>query len=94
MAARFASPRGRHEKRSETTTGFRVKTALAAVTAALFALTLAWHDWIEVVFRVDPDSGSGWLELLILAVALGLSLTFSISARGDWRRRPLSDTSR
>jgi hypothetical protein len=73
---------------------FWVKTTLAAVSAALFALTLAWQDWIEVVFRVEPDQGSGWLELLILAVMLGLTLTLSISARGDWRPRPLSDTAR
>jgi hypothetical protein len=73
---------------------FWVKTTLAAVSAALFALTLAWQDWIEVVLRVEPDQGSGWLELLILAVMLGLTLTLSISARGDWRRRPLSDSAR
>jgi hypothetical protein len=73
---------------------FWVKTALTSVTAALFAITLVWPDWIELVFGVDPDHGSGWLELLILVVALGLMLTFSLSARDDWRRRPLSDVSR
>ncbi len=73
---------------------FWVKATLAAVTAALFALTLAWRDWIENVFRVEADHGSGWLELLILVVPLGLTLTFSISARGDWRRRPLTDAGR
>jgi hypothetical protein len=71
-----------------------VKAALAAVTAVSFALTLAWRDWIEIVFRVDPDHGSGWLELLILAVALSLTLALSISARGDWRRRSLGDIPR
>jgi len=69
---------------------FWVKIALAIVTAALFGITLAWHDWIEIVFRVDPDHGSGWLEVLILMLAFGLTLIFSISARGDWRRRSLS----
>lgn len=73
---------------------FLLKTALAAVTAALFAITLLWPNWIELAFRVDPDAGSGWLELLILVVALGLTLTLSISARADWRRRPLTDPPR
>jgi hypothetical protein len=41
--------------------GFWVRLALATVSAVLFLVTLAWHDWIEIVFRVDPDHGGGWL---------------------------------
>jgi hypothetical protein len=66
--------------------GFWVKLALAAISAALLVVTLAWHDWIEIVFRVDPDHDSGWLEWLIVVLAFGLTLTFSISARREWRR--------
>ena len=66
--------------------GFWVKLALAAISAALLVVTIVWHDWIEIVFRVDPDHGSGWLEWLIVILAFGLTLTFSISARQEWRR--------
>ena len=66
--------------------GFLVRLALAAISAALFVVTLVWHDWVEIVFRVDPDRGNGWLEWLIVAAALGLTLIFSVSARQEWRR--------
>jgi apolipoprotein N-acyltransferase len=66
--------------------GFLVRLGLAAGSAALFVVTLVWHDWIEIVFRVDPDRGNGWLEWLVVLVAFGLTLIFSISARQEWRR--------
>ena len=66
--------------------GFVVRLVLAVASAALLVVTLVWHDWVEVVFRVDPDRGNGWLEWLIVAAAIGLTLTFSVSARQEWRR--------
>jgi hypothetical protein len=66
--------------------GFVVRLALAAASAALVVVTLGWHDWVEIVFRVNPDRGNGWLEWLIVAAAFGLTLTFSVSARREWRR--------
>jgi hypothetical protein len=30
-------------------------------------VTLFWHDWIEAVFRVDPDQGKGSAEWLVVA---------------------------
>lgn len=75
-------------------TRFWVNTVLAMVTAAMSGITLIWHDWIEIVFGVEPDHGSGWLEALILVSGLGVSLTFSASVYAEWRRRPLSDPSR
>ena len=42
-------------------------------------------DFIERIFGVSPDGGSGALELLLLAIpAAGLLL---VAARGAWRRR-------
>jgi hypothetical protein len=70
---------------------FWVRLALAVGSAALLVVTLVWHDWIEIVFRVDPDHGNGWLEWLIVVAAFGLALIFSISARREWRR-PASAT--
>lgn len=69
---------------------FWVRLALATMSAVLLVLTLVWHDWIEIVFRVDPDHGSGWLEWLIVVLTFGLTLVFSISARREWRRPVLA----
>jgi hypothetical protein len=30
--------------------------------------TLVWNDWIELLFKVDPDAGDGSLEKAIVAV--------------------------
>src|SRR5262249_47057963 len=57
-----------------------VRLALAAPSAALLVVTLVWHDWIEIAFRIDPDHGSGWLEWAIVAAAFALMLTFSMGA--------------
>jgi hypothetical protein len=65
---------------------FWVEVALAAVSTLFLVVTLVWRDWIEIVFRVDPDQGSGWLEWVIVTVALSLAVTFSIGARREWRR--------
>jgi hypothetical protein len=65
---------------------FWLETVLAAACAVLFFVTLLWHDWIEIVFRVDPDHGNGSLEWLFVA-ALGVAaVTCSILARHEWRR--------
>jgi hypothetical protein len=56
------------------------------ISVVLLVGTVAWPDWIEIVFRVDPDHGSGWLEWAIVAAAFALMVTFSVSARHEWRR--------
>jgi hypothetical protein len=66
--------------------GFWLYLTLATISAALFVVTLAWHDWIEIVFKIDPDHGNGWLEWLIVAVAFGFAVGFSIRVRLEWRR--------
>lgn len=66
--------------------GFWVRLALTAASAALLLVTIAWPDWIELVFRLDPDHGSGWLEWVIVVVAVALTVTFSMGARHQWRR--------
>jgi hypothetical protein len=65
---------------------FWIETALAIASAALLVITLAWKDWIEIVFRVDPDAGSGALEWAIVAVAVCSTLVFAALARTEWRR--------
>lgn len=64
-----------------------VKTALAATSAFLALLTLVEKDWIEAVFRVDPDRGNGSLEWLVVAVCCVATIVFGMLARADLRAR-------
>ena len=67
---------------------FWVEAIMATVSAAVFLVTLLWQDWIEIVFRADPDRHSGSLEWLIVAVAFAGTAIFSILAHAEWRRAP------
>jgi hypothetical protein len=64
---------------------FWIEVGLAFVSAALFAITLLWHDWIEIVFGVDPDEGNGLVEALVSASFLALTLVFAVYSRLEWR---------
>jgi len=60
---------------------------VAALTAAfLAALTAVRPDWIELFFGIEPDEGSGSLELLILGIAIGIAIATSMGALSEWRR--------
>jgi len=63
-----------------------LEVVLASLGSGLFVLTIAWRDWIEAVFGVDPDRSSGATELLVAAALLGLALTAAALARAEWRR--------
>jgi hypothetical protein len=68
------------------TTRFWVEAGLAAFSAAVLLLTLVTREWIEIVFRFDPDHGNGSLEWLIVVVAMVATVTFSLLARVEWQR--------
>jgi hypothetical protein len=57
-----------------------VELGCASVAAILFVVTALWKDWIEIVFGVDPDAGSGALEWLIPTLFLVVALVLSVSA--------------
>jgi H+/Cl- antiporter ClcA len=69
----------------------RIETALAVVAGALAVATLVWPTWIETLFGVEPDGGSGATEWwLVVALAL-VALVAGLLARRDFaaaRRRP------
>ena len=64
----------------------RIELGLAAMSMLLFVVTLLWKDWIEIVFRVDPDHGNGSLEWLILAITGLATIGFSMLAGAERRR--------
>jgi hypothetical protein len=65
---------------------FWIESVLAALTGFLFVLTLFSREWIEFLFRVDPDGGDGSLEWAIVAALAVLIMTFAALARAEWRR--------
>lgn len=66
---------------------FWIEAALAVLTTALLVLTLVSREWIEFLFGIDPDGGSGALEWGIVVVLLVASIAFSAMARVEWKRR-------
>jgi hypothetical protein len=63
----------------------RLEIGLAALSALLFVATVAWPEWIEMIFGVDPDHGDGSLEWLIMGVTALCAIGASLRARADWR---------
>jgi hypothetical protein len=66
-----------------------LRIALASFTAGLLALSLARHDWIEFIFRFDPDAGSGvieWVTPGLLLAALLIFVTMKrVNRAASWR---------
>jgi hypothetical protein len=65
---------------------FWIELTLSVVSLTLLALTLISAEWIELVFRVNPDAGSGELEWAIAGILLVSTLIFAILVRLEWRR--------
>jgi len=65
---------------------FWIEVILAAVTAALLLLTLISREWVEEVFGVEPDAGSGALEWAIVIALAVATVAFSLLARAEWKR--------
>jgi len=67
---------------------FWIEAALAGITGCLFVLTLLFQEWIEVVFGVEPDGGSGTIEWLASCGFLLVTIATIIVARVEYS--PLS----
>ena len=65
---------------------FWVESILSVITLGTALLTALWHDWIELVFKVDPDRGSGLLEWSIVGVLAVTAVVLALLARAEWRR--------
>ena len=65
---------------------FWLEMGLAVITGILSVITFVWNEWIEIIFHVDPDSGNGSLEWLIVGTLLVITLVLFFLARYEWRR--------
>ncbi|MFN2495970.1 MAG: hypothetical protein ABR608_08700 [Pseudonocardiaceae bacterium] len=65
---------------------FWVESTLAAISAVLAVLTAIWPAWIEGLFEVSPDGGSGTMEWWIVAMFAVAALIFAVTARLELRR--------
>lgn len=57
---------------------------LGAANGVLCVVTVVWRDWLELVFKVDPDHHSGSFEWLIVGITFTLALALATLA---WRER-------
>jgi hypothetical protein len=66
---------------------------LAAVAGALAVVTLVWPTWIESLFGVEPDAGSGEAEWLVAALFAAVSVVLGLVGLRHRRlaRRPAGE---
>jgi hypothetical protein len=64
---------------------FWADVACGFCTGGLAILTLISPEWIEAVFGVHPDHGTGRLEWMMAFVLAVLTFCLAIAARIQWR---------
>jgi hypothetical protein len=64
-----------------------IEVLLFLVSAALFIATLVEPEWIEMLTGLEPDEGSGSLELAIAAATGLAAVGFAALSGYDLRRR-------
>ena len=69
---------------------FWIETALAAATGVLAVVTAISREWIEFLFGVDPDQGSGLVEWGIVIALAAATVLFGVLARAEWRHAAVS----
>ena len=65
---------------------FYPETILGIIAGVMFVATLFNREWIEMVFRVDPDQGSGALEWFVVGGLAVVAIALGLAARYEWRR--------
>jgi hypothetical protein len=65
---------------------FWVEITLGSLSLALLVLTLITREWIEVLFGVDSDGGSGTLEWTVVCALAAATTMLALIARLEWSR--------
>jgi len=65
---------------------FWVEAGVSLASGFLLVLTYFVPDWIEAVFRFDPDRHSGSWEWALNAALLATVVAAGVLARIEWRR--------
>lgn len=65
---------------------FWVEAVLSVCGGLLAILTIVRSDWIETVFRVDPDQGNGSVEWIVVVALLVIAAGAGTLAGRRWRR--------
>jgi hypothetical protein len=63
----------------------RIETILAVVAGVLAVVTIIWPTWIETLFGVEPDAGTGAAEWWIVVVLVLAAVLSGLLARRDYR---------
>lgn len=69
---------------------FWIEAALASLFTVMAVVTLINSEWIEAVFGVEPDGGSGALEWAIVVVLGVAAIGSAILAQREWRRHAIA----
>jgi hypothetical protein len=69
-----------------------IESAAAVLAFVLLLVTLVSREWIEIVFGVDPDGGSGALEWAIVAGLAVVGLVSALVARHEVVRARRSES--
>ena len=65
---------------------FWFQAITGAAGLALFVLTLFTREWFELLTGLDPDGGSGALELALAFMLLAISAASLFAARRTYHR--------
>lgn len=65
---------------------FWLESVVAIITGVMFVVTLFWNDWIEIVFRVDPDGNNGSTEKAIVGALFLVTIALIVAAVFEWRK--------
>lgn len=65
---------------------FWIELGVASATVLVFAVTITHSAWIELVFGVDPDRGSGAFEWALAAGLTLVAVAIIVSMRYEWSR--------
>jgi hypothetical protein len=63
---------------------------LTVFTGVMTIVTMISAEWIELLFGVDPDGGSGALEWGIVAGLAIVTLLLALATRAAWRTPALA----